>query len=278
MIASQPFKHKRRGIGASVLLLGLLLITLYPLFFMIMTSFKDNAEFTGQFWWFATPMHWDNLTNAATAMGHYIINSGLVAVATIAGVLCTSTLAAYAFARFKFWGREFWYYSVITMLMVPFILTLVPTFVLVKDLGLLNSLWGLILPYIAGGEVLAIFILRGFRAGLPNELFEAARVDGASHLQAFRHIALPLTKPILGTIAIINLIGVWNDYVWPLLVIGDDSKRTLTLGLTTYTTRYLTEWGPLMSGYTIGALPLFLVFLVSMRYFITGLTAGALKL
>jgi multiple sugar transport system permease protein/raffinose/stachyose/melibiose transport system permease protein len=261
-----------------LLLLGVLLITLYPFFFMVMTAFKDNAEFTDQFWWFAFPMHVANLSNAVTAMGRYIVNSALVAAATIAGVLSTSTLAAYAFARFKFWGREFWYYSVIAMLMVPFILTLVPTFVLVKHLGLLNSLWGLILPYVAGGEVLAIFILRGFMAGLPNELFEAARIDGASHLQSFRHIALPLTKPILGTIAIINLVGVWNDYVWPLLVIGDDSQRTLTLGLTAYTSRHLTDWGPLMSGYTIGALPLFLVFLVSMRYFITGLTAGALKL
>jgi ABC-type glycerol-3-phosphate transport system permease component len=126
--------------------------------------------------------------------------------------------------------------------------------------------------------VLGIFILRAFFAGLPNELFEAARVDGASHLQSFVRIALPLTKPILGTIAIVNLVGVWNDYVWPLLVIGDDSLRTLTLGLTTYTTRHLTEWGPLMSGYTIGSLPLLLVFFVSMRYFIQGLTAGALKL
>jgi len=199
-------------------------------------------------------------------------------VATIVGVLATSTLAAYAFARFAFWGRQFWYYSIIVMMMVPGILTLVPSFVLARNLGLLNSLWGLILPYIATGEVLGIFILRAFFAGLPNELFEAARMDGASHLQAFGRIALPLTKPILGTIAIVNLIGVWNDYVWPLLVIGDDSLKTLTLGLTFYSTRHTTAWGPLMSGYTVGTLPLLLVFLVSVRYFIQGLTAGALKL
>jgi ABC-type glycerol-3-phosphate transport system permease component len=245
---------------------------------MVMTAFKDNAEFVYQFWWFALPLHWEYLSGAAAAMWHYILNSAYVAVVTIIGVLITSSLAAYAFARFKFWGREFWYYAIIAMMMVPFILTLVPTFVLVKNLGLLNTLWGLILPYIAGGEILAIFILRSFFAGLPNELFEAARVDGASHLQTFGRIALPLTKPVLATIAIINLVGVWNDYVWPLLVIGDDSSKTLTLGLTAYTTRHTTDWGPLMSGYTVGALPLFLVFLVSVRFFIQGLTAGALKL
>jgi multiple sugar transport system permease protein/raffinose/stachyose/melibiose transport system permease protein len=267
-----------RGFFTTILLLFLLLLTLYPFFFMVMTAFKDNAQFTYQFWWFAAPLHWEYLASATDAMWHYVLNSALVAAGTIVGVLTTSTLAAYAFARFTFWGREVWYYSIIAMLMVPYILTLIPTFVLVKNLGLLNSYWGLILPYIAGGEVLAIFIMRAFFAGLPNELFEAARVDGASHLQGFLSIALPLTKPVLGTIAIVNLVSVWNDYVWPLLVIGDDSMRTLTLGLTAYTTRHQTLWGPLMSGYAIGALPLLLVFLISMRYFIQGLTAGALKL
>jgi ABC-type glycerol-3-phosphate transport system permease component len=266
------------GLTVTLLLLVLLVLTLYPFFFMLMTAFKDNGQFTFEFWWFALPLHWDYLTGAAVEMAHYIGNSVEVAAATIVGVLATSTLAAYAFARFTFWGRQFWYYAFITMMMVPGILTLVPSFVLVKNLGLLNSLWGLILPYIAGGEILGIFILRAFFAGLPNELFEAARIDGASHLQAFARLALPLTKPVLGTIAIVNLISVWNDYVWPLLVISDDSLRTLALGLTSYTTKHGTAWGPLMSGYTVGTLPLLVVFLASVRYFMAGLTAGALKL
>jgi ABC-type glycerol-3-phosphate transport system permease component len=267
-----------RGLGASLFLLALLLLTLYPFFFMVMTAFKDNSQFAFQFWWFALPLHVDYLTGALGEMWHYIVNSTLVAAGTITGVLATSTLAAYAFARFTFRGRELWYYSIIAMMMVPFILTLVPAFVVVKNLGLLNSLWGLILPYIAGGEVLGIFILRAFFAGLPNELFEAARMDGATHLQTFWRIALPLTKPVLGTIAIVNLIGVWNDYIWPLLVVGDDSVRTLALGLTFYSSRHTTAWGPLMAGYTVGTLPLLIVFLFSVRYFIQGLTAGALKL
>ena len=271
-------RSRPRGIGRSLFLLCLLMIILYPFFFILMTALKDNSEFTYEFWWFALPLHFDYIVQAAGDMWHYIVNSVLVAVGTIVGVLATSTLAAYAFARFRFWGRQFWYYSIIAMMMVPFILTLVPTFLIVRDLGLINTLWGLILPYIAGGEVLAIFIMRAFFAGLPNELFEAARMDGASHLQAFWRIALPLTKPVLGTIAIVNLISVWNDYIWPLLIVSDDSIRTLALGLTFYTQRHTTAWGPLMSGYLIGTLPLLLVFLVSVRYFIQGLTAGALKL
>lgn len=267
-------------LATALALLALLALTLYPFFFMVVTAFKDNAEFTFQFWWFALPLHGDYLIAAAAHIWPYVVNSGIVAVGTIVGVLTTSTLAAYAFARFTFWGRQFWYYSILAMMMVPAILTLVPSFVLVKNLGLINSLWGLILPYIAGGEVLAIFILRTFFAGLPNELFEAARIDGASHLQTFARIALPLTKPALGTIAIITLIGVWNDYVWPLLVIGDDRLRTLALGLVYYTGfgSNQTQWGPLMSAYTVGTLPLLIVFLLSVRYFIQGLTAGALKL
>src|SRR5579864_8485534 len=102
-----------RGLGSCMFLLVLLALTFYPFFFMVMTAFKDNGEFTFQFWWFALPLHWDYLTSAAVGMGHYILNSAVVAAATIAGVLATATLAAYAFARFSFWGRQFWYYSLI---------------------------------------------------------------------------------------------------------------------------------------------------------------------
>ena len=161
--------------------------------------------------------------------------------------------------------------------MIPAVLTLVPSFLLVKSLGLMNTRWALILPYIAGGQVLAIFIMRAFFAGLPEELFEAARIDGAGEIGAFWRIAIPLTRPILVTIAIIQVLSTWNDYVWPFLVVQDDSLKTLVVGLVLFQTRFYTNWGPLMAGYTLASIPLLLLFFVGMRYFIEGLTSGALR-
>ncbi|HZS86176.1 MAG TPA: carbohydrate ABC transporter permease [Chloroflexota bacterium] len=164
------------------------------------------------------------------------------------------------------------------MLAIPPILTLVPMFILVRGFGLINTLWGLIIPYIATGEALAIFVLRTFFAGLPEELFEAATIDGASQLQAFVRIALPLVRPALGTVAIIQLLAVWNDYVWPLLVVTDDSVKTLTVGLVGLHGRFETPWGELMAGYVLASLPVLILFFFTVRQFVTGLTSGALKL
>jgi ABC-type glycerol-3-phosphate transport system permease component len=163
-------------------------------------------------------------------------------------------------------------------MMIPSVLTLVPQFVLVSDLHLLETRWALILPYTAAGQVLAVFIMRAFFAGLPEELFESARMDGAGELTAFWRIALPLTKPILGAVAILQLLSTWNDYVWPFVVTQQSPDLyTLVVGLVSFTGRHSTQWGPLMAGNIFASLPLVLVFLFMTRYFIDGLTAGALK-
>jgi ABC-type glycerol-3-phosphate transport system permease component len=166
---------------------------------------------------------------------------------------------------------------VISLMMVPPVLTLIPTFILVKNMGLADNLLGLILPYMASGQVIAIFIMRGFFAGLPQEIFDAALVDGASDWQIFWNIGLPLIRPVLATIAILETLVTWNDYVWPAVVLTNDQLRTLTLGLVFFQSRHVTYWGPLMAGYVIASLPLLILFLFTMRYFIEGLTTGALK-
>jgi ABC-type glycerol-3-phosphate transport system permease component len=264
--------------AALAALLVLVALTFYPFVLMIFTSLKDNAQFYLSFWAPPVPAHWDNYPTAFLVIWPYLINTAVVAVAAVAGVLFVSALAAYAFARFSFPGRTILYGMIISLMMIPFILTLVPSFLLVRNLGILNTRWALILPYVAGGEVLTVFILRSFFANLPEELFEAARIDGASDLQIFLRIGLPLTRAALGTVAILQLIGVWNDYIWPSIVISDDSLRTLVVGLVFFQQRTGTDWGPLMAGYTIAALPLLVVFAFTTRYFIEGLTVGALKL
>lgn len=262
-----------------ITVLGVLVVLMfYPFYFMVQTSLKDNSEFALDFWAPAAPFHWDNYAVAFPIIWHYILNSVIVVGLSTAGVIVVATLAAYAFARVRLPAREFLYYALIVMMMIPSVLTLVPLFVLIRNFGLIGNYVGVILPYIAGGEILAIFILRAFFASLPEELFEAARIDGATELQVFLRIALPLVRPAMAAIAILQVLLNWNDYVLPLLVLTDDSVKTLVLGLVAFQSRYVTNYGPQMAGYTIGAVPLLVLFSLGMRQFITGLTAGALKI
>jgi ABC-type glycerol-3-phosphate transport system permease component len=209
----------------------------------------------------------------------------------VIGTVGLASLSAYAFARHRFPGREQLFYSIIALMMVPGVLTLISSFMWMKQFplaggndlwgrhgnGLLNSHLALILPYIAGGQAFSIFVLRSFIAALPEELFEAARLDGASDWVLFRRLAVPLSKPIMGTIAIMVAMSAWNDYVWPLIVLSDDGMRTLSIGLTFFRGAYQTTYGPLMAGYVLASLPLLALFLLTMRAFIAGLTSGALK-
>jgi ABC-type glycerol-3-phosphate transport system permease component len=263
-------------VGAVLIVLAALMF--YPFYFMMQTSLKDNSQFALQFWVPTLPFHWENYATAFPIIWHYIVNSIIVVGLSTAGVIVVATLAAYPFARMRFPGREPLYYALIAMMMVPAVLILVPQFVLIRNLGLIGSYAGVILPYIAGGEIIAIFILRAFFASLPEELFESARMDGASEGQVFLRIAVPLVRPAVTAVAILQVLVNWNDYVLPLLVLTDDSVKTLVLGLVVFQTRYVTNYGPQMAGYTIGALPLLLLFSFGMRQFISGLTAGALKL
>ncbi|NOZ27518.1 MAG: carbohydrate ABC transporter permease [Chloroflexi bacterium] len=156
-------------------------------------------------------------------------------------------------------------------------MTLAPRFILVRNLGLLNHPLALILPWIAGGQVLSTWLMRTYFQSIPAELFEAARIDGASDLHVFRLVAVPLARPMLATIAISTLIGTWNDLIWPLVTISDRRWMPLAQGLVQFSSSFETEWGPLFAGYVIASLPLLVVFIFTARYFVAGLTSGAIK-
>jgi ABC-type glycerol-3-phosphate transport system permease component len=273
--------HKRKRspeqVAISVVLILLALLMFYPFYFMMQTSLKDPAQFTLQFWVPTLPFHFDNYSTAFPIIWHYIVNSMIVVGVATLGVVVVATLASYPFARMRFPGKEVLYYGLISMMMVPAVLILVPQFVLIRDMHLIGNYAGVILPYIAGGETLSIFILRAFFASLPEELFESARIDGATELQVFLRIALPLVRPAVSAVAILQVLSTWNDYVLPLLVLTDDSVKTLVLGLVAFQTRFVTNYGLQMAGYTLGAIPLLILFAFGMRQFISGLTAGALK-
>jgi ABC-type glycerol-3-phosphate transport system permease component len=259
--------------------LGLLLaLTFYPFFFLFVNSFKSVPQFFMQSWWFSLPLKFDNYAETWGLVHRYIANSLVVCALTAVVMLTLSCLAAFVFARFKFPGRNFLFYAILSLLMVPGVLMLVPTFLLVSELKLINSYWVLLLPYIAGSQVMAIFILRGFFAGIPEEFFEAARIDGASNLQLLRHVVLPLSKPIIGTLAVLNVLGTWNNFLWPQVTITNPKFAMITNGMYQFYSQYSINYGKMFSGYMISSIPILILILSTMRTFMKGMTSGAFKM
>lgn len=258
------------------LLVGAVL-TYVPFWLMIVVSLKSQAQFYHNVWLPEFPLYFDNYPLAWNVVGRYLLNSVIVTISTIIGVVAVSSLSAFVFARYQFPGKRVLFFMIIALLMVPGILTMVPAFVWIRNLGLINTHWGLILPGIAGQQIFAIFILRGYMASLPEELFEAARVDGASIFQCYWKIAMPLSRPMLSVIVITTLLATWNDFVWPLIVISDDNLRTVPIGLAFFQTQFVTYYGPQMAGYFLSSLPLLIIFLFTSKQFVRGLTAGAIK-
>ncbi|MBN1541635.1 carbohydrate ABC transporter permease [candidate division KSB1 bacterium] len=265
----------------SYLLLGIfLLLTFYPLWFMIMTSFKSLFQFYHNFWWPTRPLHLDNYTRVFKLIYPYILNSVGVTVVSVAGIVFLGALSGFVFARFDFPGRRILFYGIIGLMMLPWILTLVPAFMVVKQLGLIDTYWVLILPYISGGQVLSFYLFYNFFESLPEELFESARLDGAGVFQQFRHIGAALSRPVIGLVAIVSSLSVWNNFIWPLVTTSDERLTVLTVGVMRFSTAYTSgsiDYGQLFAGYTIAALPLLVLFLFATRQFMRGLTAGALK-
>ncbi len=258
-----------------LVLIGLL--TYLPFALMITISFKTRAQFSVQPIWPTFPLHFENYTFAFGQILRPVLNTTLVCVGTIGVTLLVSSLAAYSFARFRFPGSRLLFTGVISLLMIPQVLLLVPRYVVTGQLNLLGNQLGLIIPYVASGEIFAIFVMRTFFAAIPGELVEAARVDGASHWTIYWRIIIPLSRPILATLGIIQLISLWNDFIWPFVVISKRADYTLALVLRTFAGDFGTQWGLIMACYVTASLPLLIVFALASQQFIKGLTAGAIK-
>jgi len=262
-------------------MLLILALVLYPFFMLITLSFKNNPQFMHERWTLSFPLHLNNYVAAMEALIGYVVNSFIVTGLTCVGVVSLAAFSAYVFARFEFPGRQFLFYAIISLMMIPGILGLVPLFMIVKRLGLLDTYWALVLPYIAGGQVMGIFLLRTFFAAIPGDLFDASRIDGAGDFRTFVSVAVPLCKPMLATVAIITVLSSWNDLIWPLVVIQDNRLKTITIGLLRFQSQFVsqsvTQWGPLFAGYVVAFIPLLVLFLATSKTFVEGLTSGALK-
>ncbi len=254
-------------------------ITFAPIVLMLNISTKNSAQFAVNPLGLTRPFHLQtNYGFAAKLILRPALNTLLVAVTSISLSIFISSLAAYIFALFDFPGRDVLFWSLTALLMVPTILTLVPRYLIIVELNLINTYWALILPYVAQRQVFNIFVMRTFFRSLPKEIMEAARMDGASNFRIYWSMVLPLSRPIIATLALLDLLIIWNDFVWPLVTLDNPDLRTLTLALYQLASSGGAQWGIMMAGYVLASLPLLLLFIIFTRPFIEGMTSGAIKL
>lgn len=262
----------------SILVL-LLFLTLVPILLMIFISFKSNAQILGNFWGIPKPWLLANYKLAFDGIWRYIINTVLYTGVACLFIVILSAVGGYVFAKKKFPGKEMIFMLFLVMMMVPGLLTLIPSYVLHHQLGLTNTPWAIILQHTAGGQIFGIFLCRSFMSSLPNSIFESARIDGANELIIFRKIVVPMSMPILTTVVVMQSVGIYNDYVWPLLVIRDSALQVVSVGLTLFSSQFsTTATGIQFAGFAISSVPLLITFIFGMKYYIQGMTQGALKM
>jgi multiple sugar transport system permease protein len=205
----------------------------------------------------------------------WFVNSTIVALTAVVSNLVFCSLAGYAFARMRFRGSTVVFVALMATLVVPFQLTMIPTFLIMRELHLINTLGALIVPWLV--TPFGVFLLRQFFLSLPAEIEEAARIDGCSRLKVLVTIVLPLARPALSTLAVLTFLSVWNDLSWPIIAISSESHFTLQLGLTTFQGQHRTQWSAVMAGNVITVAPVLAAFLVAQRTFIQSLTSSAIK-
>jgi multiple sugar transport system permease protein len=263
-----------------VLLASGAVLTTVPLVFMISTALKAQAyiiETPLQF--FPQQPTLQNFFEAwsSNSFGVFFMNSLLVASTTTAMSVLLSAMMAYAFARFSFPGKNLFFYSLLLTLMIPGLMLIIPQFLLAKNLGLLDSRPGLVFVYVATSLALNTYLLRAFFEQLPHEIEQAALVDGASHFVIFTRIVVPLSTPALATVSIFTFLFAWDEFPWAVTAINSDSNKTLPMAIALFQTAHSTQWGLVFAASLIAITPVILVFIVFQRYFVRGLTTGALK-
>ena len=287
IIERRHVRHPVRRTLMYVLVIGTSLLMIAPLYWMFATSFKPTADiFASPPKWIPNPWTLSNYRDilqrsSELTFDRYFVNSVIVTVAIVSLNALFDTMAAYAFAKLRFPGRDVIFFLLLITLMIPFQVNLIPLYRLMVFFRNLNPHLGidsyaaLIMPSMV--QVFGIFLMRQFFQSIPDEVLESARVDGASEFRIIRSVVLPLALPGMATLAIFTFLAAWNDFLWPLLVTSTDAHRTLPVGVALTARRNTTNWGDTMAGTALASFPMIIVFLVLQRRFIEGLTAGAVK-
>ncbi len=273
---------RRRGMLADALVYLILtagaVLVIFPFVWMVDTSLMTLSEtVTYPPHWVPASLQFVNYPTAWTqaAFPRYVVNTVFIAVCTTSGMLVTSTLAAYAFSQMRFFGKDVVFIGILATMMIPFEVTMIPDFLVVKKLGWFNTYWAQIVPWTA--SVFSIFLLRQFFSGLPKDLWEAAQLDGSTHLTYLTRVVVPLSTPALTTAGLFGFLGSWNSFVWPLIVTKEDAMRPIQVGLSAFVQEEGVQWHLLMAGATITVLPVIVIFLFVQRQFIEGIARSGLK-
>lgn len=279
---SQPSIQQQRRwsrlLVYSLLALGTIVFML-PFYWMVISSLKPSyAVLKVPPDWLPIPPRWENFPEALTYVpfGRYTLNTLLVTVFSVIGTLFSSTLVAYGFARLRAPGKNALFLLLLATMMLPYPVTMVPVFVIFSKLGWINTFRPLIVPTFLGVPFY-IFLLRQFFMTIPRELEDAARIDGANTLQIIWHVIVPLSKPALAAVAIFTFQATWNDFLGPLIYLNDQSKYTISLGLSFFRSTYQVNWAYLMAASLVTMLPIIVVFFFAQRVFIQGITLTGIK-
>lgn len=267
--------RRRSTLAVDVLVLALGLVAMLPFVWMVLASFKTNAEiravpptlFPEEF---TLRNYRTILEDPRLPLGVFYRNSAIVALANVATTLFTSSLIGYILAKFAFRGRQLAFWYILATLMIPFQVTMIPSYLILSKLGLLNQLAGLIVP--AAFNSFGIFLMRQFCLALPEDLLDAGRVDGASEWRIYRSVVLPQLWPALATLGMLTFMFHWNSYLWPLIVLTDESKRTLPVILTAYSSQKSDQLNLIMAASVLVVLPVLVVFVIAQRWVVRGIT------
>lgn len=277
---SRLAKRVGRKVVSHGLLIVLGLLFIFPLIWMILTSLKTLTQAVA----FPPilvphPIVWSNYVKALASepFGRYFLNTIFYGVATVVGVCLSSSLVAYGFSRLRWPGRDILFYIMVATMLLPFIVTMIPLFVLYKELGWVGSYKPLIIPTFFGSSVFSTFLLRQFFMTIPESLSDAARVDGAGEFYIYSRIILPLAKPAMAVVALFQFIYCWNDFLGPLIYVNNPGSYPLSLGLNGMIGTYSTNWAWLMAAAAAATLPMAVLFFLAQRTFIQGITLTGMK-
>src|SRR5579884_4489764 len=272
--------RKLPGYVVAYIILGLgVIVSLFPYFLALMTSLKPaNQMFSGSAWSVPNPVTFQNYIDVVIKYNFlaFIWHTLLFASILTIGQLIFSTFAAYAFARMEFPGRDqiFWLY--LATLMVPNIVTLIPLFIILRTFGLVNTWVGLVLPFVLGTPF-GIFLMRQFFLTIPRDLENAARIDGAGTMQILFQVILPISRPILATLAIITFVPAWNNFTWPLIITDTGNLRVLTVGISAFQSNYGTQWNLMMAATFIALGPLLILFFLFQKHIVRSIHLSGFK-
>jgi multiple sugar transport system permease protein len=265
--------RRLRRLGLHILLIAGSVVMLLPFAWMLSTSLKEPGDiFIYPPQWIPQPVRWENYQDTVTVMpfGRFYLNSAIQAVSVTILQLLTASLAAFAFARLRFRGRDALFLLYLATMMIPFPVTMIPNFVIMRYLNWIDTFRALILP--PAFSAFSTFLLRQYFLSIPVEMDDAARVDGASSFRIWWQIILPLSGPALATLAIFTFLGQWNNFLWPLVVTNSEKMRTLPVGLATFQSQYSIQWHLLMAGSVIAVLPILVIYIVGQKWFVRGIT------